>query len=263
MLFYWFWLDGKTGCRQNIQIWSYVSSPKVLVVDIWGENIWNRVSAEQPFPRQIIPAPFNGWVTDSRLAHCSNLSVFRDIKPIFCCTTEKGEYLLLGIRFFFSPPRNILKIRDNHSLNSSVLHRHPYLEILKRETAKNEACTRAQKVCLQGFCPCLLSPRRKQTLLQKPPCPLGLSRPWHKEDPFAGATKRNASSGHFTDVSKSRIWAPDCRTVLLISLWSNSVQLCGEILECGLSFTHSSAICLKPKAIGRKTSYLATDHWKQ
>lgn len=105
---------------------------------------------------------------------------FQEHQAKFLLYYWKVRILTIRDVIIFFQGRNILQIMDNHRLKGSVLHRCLYLEILKRETAESEACTQAQKVCFQGFCPCLLTPCRRQILLHKPPCSLGVQRPWHR-----------------------------------------------------------------------------------
>lgn len=194
-----------------------------------------------------LPATSRLWIT--RAGCCPEISLSRDK---FLLKSENIDYQEFDQHFFFFS-REILKNNDNHSLKSSVLHTYFCLGISKRETTENEACKQAKQVCLQ------CSVLERHGVFQGFQGSFRVSLALVQGSLYCRGTNCN-KPGCFADVPESRIRAPDCRAVLLISLWSNAVQLCGEILECGLSSTHSSAICLKPKAIGRKTSYLATDH---
>lgn len=124
---------------------------------------------------------------------------------------------------------------DNRRLKGSVLRRQLYLEILNRETAKNEARTQAWKVCLQDFCPRYSSHAGIKPYCRSHLILLGFRDPG-TEGSICQGYDMQLTIGSFHS-------ALDCRAGLLISLWSNSAQLCGEILECGLSFPHSSTIC--------------------
>lgn len=71
-------------------------------------------------------------------------------------------------------------------MKGSVLHRHLYFEIPKKETAKNEACTRHAKFACRGFIRAFsLHGGRSLFVL------LGFREA--QEDPFARATKCNRS----------------------------------------------------------------------